>query len=318
VPGGAERVAVPDGLRGAAARMAWREARLGRVLKTARADAVLVPNPELPLRPLPVPSAVVVHDVFPLVAPELTGRAKRLRFQALLPLVCRRASHVVCVSEATRGGLLETVGVDPSKTHVIGEGPSAFTALSPAPPADPAAPYLLYVGELYKRKNLTTLLAALRRLPDLELRMVGPARSETLDQLNRQLAAWGLERRVRHLGFVSDQELADLHAGALALVLPSLEEGFGRPVADALTVGTPVVASDIPAIREVAGDAALLVSDPLDSEAWAAALSAIAADGVPRARSERFSWDAVARGFVVEVLGATARAARGSCAFPSR
>jgi glycosyltransferase involved in cell wall biosynthesis len=277
------------------ARMAWRELTLpGRA---ARADVLLATNPELPLRPLPVPAIVVVHDLFPLTHPELTGRAKRLRFGALLPRVCARASAIVCVSEATRAALEEHVPAARGKTVVIGEGP---TELPEAAPVRADRPYLLYVGELYRRKNLHTLLRALPGGVDLVL--AGRARAGTLEALERQVRDWGLAGRVRHEGFVPPARLAALQAGALGVALPSLAEGFGRPLLDAMAAGTPALASDIPALSELAGGAALLVPDPLDPAAWRAAIERLRTDASLRAelsergreRARAYDWRGIA------------------------
>lgn len=227
------------------------------------ADVLLVTAPELPLRRR-APSVVAVHDVFPLSHPHLTGRAQRLRFRTLLRRVLDRADAIVCVSEATRSALGRDDAV------VIGQGPSPFPTLE----RDPQE-YLLYVGESFPRKNLDTLL---RVDLGMELKLAGPPPLE----------------------FVSDQRLAELYAGAAALVLPSLAEGFGRPVLDAMARGVPVIASDIPALREVTGGAALLVRDPLDASEWRRAVEQLpdrAAELSERGReqAERYAWPKVAR-----------------------
>ncbi|HEX8051711.1 MAG TPA: glycosyltransferase family 1 protein [Thermoleophilaceae bacterium] len=283
------------------ARALWRERELPRL--AARADALLATGPELPFRRLATPSIVVVHDLFPLTHPELTGRAKRLRFRAALPFVCSRATAIVCVSEATRASLEEHVAAARGKTTVMGEGPSE---LSPADPVAAERPYLLYAGELYRRKNLHTLLAALGALPDVDLVVVGRARAQTAAAFGRQVRDWGLTDRVRHEGFVPAERLAGLQAGALAVVLPSLVEGFGRPLLDAMAAGTPALVSDIPALRELAGGAALLVPDPLDVRAWREAIERLC--GEPelrrelsergRERAREFAWPRLAESMV--------------------
>jgi glycosyltransferase involved in cell wall biosynthesis len=279
LPGVEAIVAAPDGgAAGPAARVAWRERNLRGIVAGREADVLLAAAPELPLRRLPVPAAVVVHDVFPLSAPRLTGRGQRLRYRALLPRMLRRADAVVCVSAATRDELREHVpGVDAA---VIGQGPSPFPTL-PREPSD----YLLYVGEDFPRKNLRTLLHAEL---GMELVLAGPPPP-------------GKPLPRGHLGFVDERRLAELYAGAAALVLPSLAEGFGRPVLDAMARGVPVIASDIPALRELTGgDAALLVADPLDPAQWRAAVDALAARADElsergRERAEAFAWPRVAR-----------------------
>lgn len=290
-------VDVPPSAISPAVRMRWREANVHRIVRDAGADVVLVPNPELPLRPLAVPSAIVVHDVFPLTAPALTGRPKRIRFRLMLPYMCRRADAIVCVSAATRVALHKAVGLDAAKTHVIGEGPTPMAGGDPM--VARSTPYLLYAGEVFKRKNLITLLTALRG-GDLELVLVGRASAEARAALERQCRDLGV--RAHHLGFVPAGELRQLYGGATALALPSVDEGFGRPLLDAMALGTPAIVSDIAALRELGGDAPLYVGDPLDAGAWRAAIDRLRGDEAlrgrlvrrGRARAKAFAWPDVA------------------------
>lgn len=305
--GSMEVVRISPRTQGVVARALWRERNLASLARSLRVDVALTPVPELPLRGLPVPSVVVVHDVGPLVAPTYYSLLKKLRYQAVLPRTCRLASAVVCVSEATFVGLHEAVGVDAQRCEVIGEGPQLLAASHDGvEPVD--GPYLLYVGSLEARKNVETLidaLAAASTSVSEKLVIVGPTETRSMQALQERLERLGLTERVQHLGFVSSTRLTGLYAGASALVLPSLYEGFGLPVLEAMTLGTPVVASDIPPVREVAGDAALYVSRPLDAHAWRDALVRISADDVLRAtliaRGEaaatRFSWPHVGRRF---------------------
>ena len=265
--GDVELVRPPGGLL---SRLVWRERH-----RDLTADVLVVTNPELPLRRLPMPVVVVVHDVFPLTSPSLTGPAQRLRFKLLLPRVCARADRVVCVSEATRTALIEHVEVDPEKVVVIGQGPSPFPVL-PREPQD----YLLYVGELFPRKNIGVLAGQ-------RLLIAGPGEPKDLPA--------GAE----HLGFVSPQRLAELYAGAAALVLPSLDEGFGRTMLDAFARDVPVIASDIPALRELSGGAAHLVAEPGNPAAWRAAVEAVPAAEAEmvergRERAQAYAWPAIA------------------------
>lgn len=272
---------------GLVSRLVWRERN-----RDPHADVLVMTNPELPLRRVAVPTVVVVHDVFPLTSPSLTGRSQRLRFKLLLPRVLAKATHVVCVSEATRSALLEHVPVDRGKVSVIGEGPSAFPVLPHEPDTDD--PYLLFVGEPFPRKNLDTLIAALdgRRLV-----VAGP----------------GQVRGVEHVGFVSPQRLAELYAGATALVLPSLDEGFGRPLLDAFARDVPAIASDIPALRELSAGAAELVADPGDPAAWRAALSRDRQSTERgRERAKAYAWTTIARQWEELLRSLTASTRRSS------
>jgi glycosyltransferase involved in cell wall biosynthesis len=275
-------------------RAAWRERNVGRLLRDAGADVLLAPSPELPLRRLAVPSIVVIHDLFPITSPELVGRPKHLRFRAMMPAILRRADEIVCVSDATASALTAV------RTTTIGEGPS------PIPETGPARgerPYVLVVGELYRRKQIDVLLRALPE--DLDLVVVGPALPETLARFRAAAARLGAGR-VRHEGWVTAERLGALYRGAALLALPSLDEGFGRSLLDAMAHGTPAVASDIPALRELGGDAVRLVAPPGDERAWARALTEVAGDAELRARMSARgrelaaprTWDAVARQFV--------------------
>lgn len=282
---GVEAVAAPASVSRLPLRAAWRERHLPRLARGF--DVLLAPSPELPVRSVAVPSIMVVHDVFAATSPELVGRAKLLRFRVVLPLMLRRADAVVCVSEATA----RVVG-DP-RAAVIGEGPS------PIPDAAPARadrPYVLVVGELYRRKQVGVLLRALP--PELDLVLAGPASPEAQASLRTD--------RVRHEGWVTPERLGALYRGAALLALPSLDEGFGRSLLDAMAVGTPAVVSDIPALRELGGDAVRLVAPPDDAGAWTRALREVAADeplrermaARGRERAAGRTWDAVAARFV--------------------
>ncbi|MGH3111403.1 MAG: glycosyltransferase family 4 protein, partial [Gaiellaceae bacterium] len=226
---------------------------------------------------------------------------KRLRYQAFLPRTCEVASAVVCVSEATLEGLLGSTQTDARRCEVIGEGPQLLDGTTDRPSAE--EPYVLYVGSLDPRKNVDTLVDAFAAgdAPPAMLLIAGPTDSRSDGALRRRLARHGVGHRVRHLGFVSAQQLDALYRDALALVLPSLYEGFGLPVLEAMERGTPVVASDIPPLREVADDAALYVARPLDVEAWRGALHRICSDDALRAElsrrgataAGRFAWPQV-------------------------
>ncbi len=281
-------VRLRPGVRGFARRLLWRERALGALARRVGADVVLAVTIELPLRVLPVPSLVVVHDVGPLHAPELYGRSRRARFRLLLGPVLRRASAIACVSRATRAALLAQFPDLESRTAVAREGPRILGggAWEPATP-----PYVLYVGPLLAHKNVDTLVTAfgLRDLAGVQLRIAGAASDR--DRARLQLRAAAVGALVDQLGAVGDAELARLYAGAHAVALPSLHEGFGLPLLEALAAGVPVVASGIDAHIEVAGAGALLVSAPRDPDAWAAALGACVID--PRAARART--DAAAR-----------------------
>ena len=170
------------------------------------------------------------------------------------------------------------------------------------------ARYLLAVGTLEPRKNLTTLVRAFARLRDRSEidRAVGlvlaGARGWLDDPIFRTVQSLGLEDAVRFPGFIDDDDLPAVYQGAELVVFPSLYEGFGLPLLEAMACGAPVVASNTSALPEVAGGAAILV-DPLDVDGMARAVAGVLGDEALRgrlredgvARASEFSWETAAR-----------------------
>jgi glycosyltransferase involved in cell wall biosynthesis len=240
-------------------------------------------------------AAITVHDATPWLHPDTVSPGMRYYYGPLYRQALRRAAGVFTVSEAARRDLVAALGLPPEHVHVTRNGvdPGFFAARAPE---GPRAPYLLAVGTLEPRKNLPTLLEAFRRLRgegrDLELVLVG--RQGWADSLPvAELAPY-----VRLTGSIPDAELQELYAGAACFVLPSLYEGFGLCLAEAMAAGAPAVASDIAALRELGGDA-VLYAPPLDAGALAARIAA-ALDGPAEARvrtararerARAFSWE---------------------------
>ncbi len=231
------------------------------------------------------PAVVTVHDLSFERDATAMGRADQAIFKTLVPRAVRRAVRVFTVSERTKRDLVELYGTPEQKIVVIPNGVDPRFA-----PGDDGGSggYLLYVGAIQARKDPLAAGAA-ARAAGLPLVVVGPEREPALA---RRLRAEGAELR----GNVAGDELVSLYRRAAALVFPSRYEGFGLPVLEALASGTPVVATEDPAVREVAGDAAVYA--PAD-ELGAAVERALAdrdrlvAAGLARAR--RFSWEESAR-----------------------
>jgi glycosyltransferase involved in cell wall biosynthesis len=302
---GATIIPIPAATQGFMARAVWREARLGALAERSGAEVVLVPYPEMTLRPLAVPTVMVVHDVRAVVAPRYDTRGRRLRFAAALGAACRTATHVVCVSEFTHMSLDACVRIDPARVSVIGEAASAqIGPVTRSTPPPDERPYVLYVGSLMPHKNVDTLVRAfaLDSL-DVDLVLVGPATPAEQQRLQALIDELGCGRHVRHLGWLDDDELGRRYAAATAVAIPSLHEGFGLPVLEGLQLGVPVVASDIPAFREVAGDHVMLVRRPLDPRSWRDAIAGVGqidaeVVGTGRAWALGRSWADVADQFV--------------------
>jgi glycosyltransferase involved in cell wall biosynthesis len=293
----------PAGIRAAdpARRTAWRARHVPSIAQRIGADLIFVPSHETVPR-CAVPQVFVVHDVGPLVAPALYGRTRFVRYATTLGSAVRRADAAVCVSTATKLDVLRTVDGVADRLHVIGQGaqqlPPEIAGGKDQSPAD----MVLYVGAALKHKNLRTLVDAFRTpVPGMpsELVMVGPEYGSEVAELRDY--ARGIPN-VRHLGFVSASELGALYSRARCLAFPSLHEGFGIPLLEAMREGLPIVASDIPSLREVALDAACWVHDPSSAEEWRHALSRVGASAelrtdlvrAGRIRLEHYSWSGVA------------------------
>jgi glycosyltransferase involved in cell wall biosynthesis len=263
----------------------WYPLVLPRVASRSQLDLLHCPTFRGPLRSPSCPLVVTVHDLAVLRHPETFNLWTRRYSRLCVSRVARAARLVIAVSEHTRRDVVELLGVPEANVRVVPNGVAeTFTPDGPSESGD----YVLAVGTIEPRKNLERLAAATRKL-GVELRVVGAP-------------GWGhveLGSGARSLGRVSDEELARLYRGARCLAYPSLYEGFGIPIVEAMASGTPVVTSRDGATEEVAGGAAVLV-DPLDVDAIAAGIEEavarrdeLARAGLERARS--FGWDEVAR-----------------------
>ena len=301
-PGGYVVLRPPPGLAHRAGH-AWEQVVLPAHVRRLGARVLLCPANLAPLAS--ARTVVVIHDAAPLRHPGWYSRAYAAWQRLLLPAVARRAARVVTVSEFARAELAELLGVDAAV--VPGGVDERFTPEADPEPARRAhgltRPYVLCVASQTARKNLAALVPAARALaPEgVEVVVAGGHRP----QFAREE---GLEA-LRLLGHVDDALLPGLYAGARAFALPSLYEGFGLPVLEAMAAGTPVVAADAAALPETCGGAAVLA--PPDGDAFATALAALLADDGERGRlraaglerAARFSWDATARGVDDVVAG---------------
>jgi glycosyltransferase involved in cell wall biosynthesis len=228
-------------------------------------------------------AVVTVHDLSFERDPSLMSRGDRLVFRTLVPRATRRARRILTVSERTRRDLEQLYGVPREKIVVTPNGvESRFT------PGNGSGGYALFVGAIQTRKDPLAALEAAAEA-GLQLVVAGPEKDA---QLARALRERGADVR----GYVGDDELARLYREAAVLIFPSRFEGFGLPVVEAMASGTPVVATDDEAVREVAGDAALYADRAGLGAAVRRAVDErprLAAAGLERARL--FSWAATAR-----------------------
>ena len=286
-------------------RLWWDQVSLPRALARDRAHAFLSPYYKAPLR-APCPVVITIHDLLFLDEDAYRQRGRRRVFRAaFVPFaraIAARAAAVVTDSEHSRDCIVRLLGVPPRKVRVVPIGlPAGHRRVEDTAPLERVraryglrVPYLLYVGNFKPHKNLPRLLRAFAALPD-DLRapyqlVLAGARDASSPGVETEVRRLGIAAQVRLAGFVDDEDLPALYTGATALLLPSLSEGFGIPVIEAMACGTPVVCSNVAPLRDVAGDAAVLV-DPHREPAIAAGLAALLADeGLRRrlaARGER-------------------------------
>lgn len=256
----------------------------------------------LPLRlPHRLPAAVTIYDLVPFLFPQTMQPSNYMITRIFLPPSLARAQRIMVISESVAADVRRVFGISADRITVVTPGVrDGFVPRDPVEARrrmtqrlglDPQRAYLLTVGTVEPRKNLLTLVSALASLPRatrarISLLVAGAPgwKTSVLYDAARVLVQEGT---VRFLGFVSHDDLPWLYAGAAMLLFPSLYEGFGIPVIEAMASGAPVVASDIPVTREVAGDAALFVA-PTAALDWAKAITALLDDAPRRARmSER-------------------------------
>ncbi|MCP4658426.1 MAG: glycosyltransferase family 4 protein [bacterium] len=300
---------VPEGLSVESGRLArWLRAGSSRLIAADRNELLFAPNYFLPpcFDRCRGRLVVTVHDLSFQRVPWTMKEATRRDHATHLRRTMERAAKVLTDSETVLGELVAGALVEESRIHAVplGPGPAAAGEGALLPAAVPER-YVLYVGTLEPRKNVPTLLAAWRLLRDRgaqppPLVLCGGFGWKT-EALRREVAAAEAEGWLRRLGYLEEAQVTELYRHALLVALPSIYEGFGLPVVEAMSVGVPLVLSDIPVLREVGGDAAVYVP-PQEPAAWADAMEELFGDGEVRAelarrgrdRSRRFSWQRTA------------------------
>lgn len=248
---------------------------------------------------------VTVHDAFPITGRGYSTPEFQRRFSALLREAVARAARVITVSEYTAGQLETHCGVERERIVVIPSGVDLPARVLPPEErlrererlVGQGNEMLLSVGNLETRKNVENALRALARLPERYRLVLAGGDGYGAEAIHAFLAEQGLERRVVRLGFAPAERMPVLYQSASALLFPSLEEGFGFPVLEAMAHGLPVVTSQTSSLPEIGGDAALYV-DPLDVDGIAAQAARAVEDETlrreliekGRARARQFTW----------------------------
>jgi glycosyltransferase involved in cell wall biosynthesis len=249
--------------------------------------------PRLPLRR----SIATFHDLFVMTG-EYSTPEFRARFTEQARDAAARASAIIAVSEFTRGQVVRLLGVDADRVRVVHHGirPLAY------PRSVEREKVILNVGAIQTRKNIARLVEAFETLDGSWRLVLAGSFGYGSEEIRRRIAGSRAGSRIEVLGYIPAAELAGWYARAAVFAFPSLDEGFGMPVLEAMAAGTPVVTSTASALPEVAGDAALLV-DPQDGDAIAGALHRLAEDAELRADLERrgraraagFTWEKAVR-----------------------
>ncbi len=290
----------------------WHRARIPLPVQVATGKIDLFHSPDFTLPPTwGCPTVLTVHDLAFLRVPECAYPTLRAYLERVVPRSAKRATRIIAVSESTRHDVVELLGIPPDRVSVVYEGVNA-RFLRPADPeragalvraAGVSQPYILSVGTVEPRKNYVRLLEAYARLRErgVEHSLIIAGRLGWLyEPILARVDALGLQTHVAILQ-PDDNTLAALYALADACIFPSLYEGFGIPVLEALAIGAPVACSNASSFPEIVGGAAAMF-DPCDVEAMANATERILSDGERRGelaalgpkRASQFSWDRAA------------------------
>ncbi|WP_457323636.1 glycosyltransferase family 4 protein [Roseateles sp. P5_E11] len=292
----------------------------GPVWPLPRPSCALLHVPDERQPPWRVPTVATVHDLYAALNINYTDEKKRQRKLRHYEHLRDSCARLVCVSENTRQDFLRLVGGDPARLKVVHPGVAPEFRPHTADEIQAvrtrhglAGPYLLFVGST-PNKNLARTIeafAAGRFGQDYTLMVCGEHSRNQGEALAARLAELGLASRVHFAGFVSDTDLPALYAGAAAYLFPSLYEGYGLPILEAMACGTPVLASDRGSCPEAAGGHAA-IADPEDIEALAAGIAAAVAMTPARraaalAYARTRTWEATARGTLAVWREALAR-----------
>jgi glycosyltransferase involved in cell wall biosynthesis len=290
---------------------AWFEHAVPRALKQWGADVFFSPDNFLSLS-TKVPTLLTIHDLVPLQMPEQVKWIHRIYYQRYQRRYAERADHLLTISEHIKQTIMELCGVPAPRISVAYNGcREAFLPVDAPTQAAVRArfsdgqPYFFYTGAIHPRKNIPRLIRAYaafrQRTGARVLLLLGGRMAWHTGEVTDAIANSPYQTDIRVLGYVPDQDLPLLMGAAHALAYPSLSEGFGLPVLEAMRCHVPVLTSNVTALPEVAGDAALLVN-PTDEQAIAQGLVDLWENDTLRrrlvekgqAQQAKFQWDTAA------------------------
>ena len=305
----------------------WFEYSVSRGLKKYKPDVFFSPDGYLSLS-AQTPTVMVVHDLAHEHFPEAVPFLVRRFYQHYVPRYCRRAERLLAVSGYTRADIQKQYGIEASKITVCGNGcRDGFRPLSAEEKQQAqrqyaeGQPYFLYVGAIHPRKNTHRLIEAFsrfKRRTDAAVKLLIAGRfAWQTGPVKTAFEASAFQVDIRFLGFVPDEKLPQLVGGAFCFVYPSLFEGFGLPLLEAMHCDVPLISSRSSSLPEVAGDAALLF-DPQDAELLAAALQRIYQEEglrhklveAGRLQRRKFSWERTAEVVYGRLVGVFIREKR--------
>jgi glycosyltransferase involved in cell wall biosynthesis len=284
----------------------WSQVRLPLALAAERPDLLFVPGHVIPFA-WPGKVLTVVHDLAFERHPEAYAFADRTYLQFTTRWAVARCRTLIAVSESTKDDLVELYGVAPDRVKVVplGIGPPPSSAAPPTGLTELGlnGTYVLQVGRVERRKNQAAALAAIEKLEDVTLVVAGPERDRALAEQLRS------STRCRVLGGVEQPLLELLYKHAAAVIVPSLYEGFGLPVLEAMARGNVVVAAKASSLPEVGGEAVLYFHPSATSEQLAGILERALHDQplrtrlarLARARARNFTWDRTAAGIAAVI-----------------
>jgi glycosyltransferase involved in cell wall biosynthesis len=294
-------------------RWAWMQFKLPQIIAQSEVDLCHFMNNSAPIS-CKSPYLITIYDASLFLFSQYHPRSRLLALRLLLPQAARRARAIVTVSQASRQELVKVLHLAPEKVYVV----HCAVSQEFRPLRDEARrallrkqyhlppKFVLYVGTIEPRKNLFRLIAAFGRTqadhPDCHLVLAGPEGWMMNGALEKETTAANLTGKVHYLGFVPQVDLPGIYSLATLFAFPSLHEGFGLPLLEAMACGTPVLTSNRSAMPEVSGAAAYLV-DPNSVESMADGLNDLLNSAARRewhieqgfARAEQFSWEQAAR-----------------------